>query len=117
MGFAGPMGHCHAPEIRRKYRFAMGAGPGRLPAMTTQAKALTKQALALKPKERIELAERLLTSVDGVTSPEIEAAGMKEAERRIKNFEEGREQGIPSEVVFAKARALLDEIHKAPHHR
>ena len=95
----------------------MEAGSSRLPTMTTQAKVLTKQALALKPEERVELAETLLASVEGFASPEIEAAWREEIERRIKDFEEGREQGIPSEVVFAKARALLDEIHKAPHHR
>ena len=85
--------------------------------MTTQAKELTRQALALKPEERIELAETLLTSVDGFASPEIEAAWREEIERRVKDFEEGRDKGVPAAEVFAKARALLDEIHKAPHAR
>jgi putative addiction module component (TIGR02574 family) len=82
--------------------------------MTTQARELTKQALALKPEERIELAETLLTSVDGFASPEIEAAWREEIERRVNDFEEGRTQGVPAEQVFAKVRALLDEIHKVP---
>ena len=85
--------------------------------MTTQAKELTTQALALKPEERIELAEILLTSMDGFASPEIEAAWREEIERRVRDFEEGRDKGVPAAEVFANARALLDEIHKAPRTR
>ena len=85
--------------------------------MTTQAKELTKQALTLTPEERIELAETLMTSVDGFASPEIEAAWREEIDRRVRDFDEGRDKGVPSAEVFAKARALLDEIHKAPHPR
>lgn len=82
--------------------------------MTTQVKELTKQALALKPAERVELAETLMASVEGFATPEIAAAWDEEIERRIKNFEEGRTQGVPSAEVFSKVRALLDEIHEVP---
>ncbi len=75
--------------------------------MTTQAKELTKQALALKPEERIELAETLLTSVDGFASPEIEAAWQEEIERRVKEIEMGQAKLIPAEEVHRKARAVV----------
>ncbi|MES1194819.1 MAG: addiction module protein, partial [Opitutus sp.] len=63
--------------------------------MTTLAKELTKQALALPPGERIELAETLLTSVDGFASPEIEAAWREETDRRVKEIETGQAKLIP----------------------
>lgn len=83
--------------------------------MTRQAQELTKQAMALPPEERIALAEALLTSVDGFfATPELEAEWQEEIERRVKDFEEGRTKAIPAEEVYAKVRALLDEIHKVP---
>ena len=62
---------CEEPERRRKCGFAVGDGVGKVIRVTTQAKALTKQALALKPEERIALAETLLTSVDRFASEEV----------------------------------------------
>jgi len=80
--------------------------------MTTQAKELTRQALELKPEERIELAETLLTSVDGFTSPEIEAAWMEEIARRMEEVEKGQAKLIPADEVHRKARAMVHEIHR-----
>lgn len=90
----------------------MEAATSKLSSMTTQAKALTKQALALKPEERIELAETLLTSVDGFASPEIEAAWMEEVERRVKEIETGQAKLIPAEEVHRKARAVVHEARR-----
>ena len=100
---------CEKPESRRKYGFAIGVGVGRMIHVTTQAKALTKQALALKPEERIALAKTLLTSVDGFTSPEIEAVWREEIERRVKEIETGQAKLIPAEEVHRKARASVHE--------
>ena len=98
-----------------KFGFAPESQPDKLRGMTRQAEELTKQAMALQPEERIALAEALLTSVDGFfATPELEAEWGQEIARRVKDFEEGRTQGVPSSEVFAKVRALLDEIHKVP---
>jgi putative addiction module component (TIGR02574 family) len=75
--------------------------------MTTQAKELTKQALSLTPEERIELAETLLTSVDGFASPEIEATWREEVARRVDEIEKGQAKLIPAEEVHRKARAVV----------
>jgi putative addiction module component (TIGR02574 family) len=80
--------------------------------VTTQAQQLTKQALALSPKERIELAETLLTSGDGFASPEIEAAWMEEVGRRVKEIETGQAKLIPAEEVHRKAHALVHEARR-----
>jgi putative addiction module component (TIGR02574 family) len=80
--------------------------------MTTQAKELTKQALALTPEERVELAETLLTSVDGFATPEIEAAWLKEVERRVEEIEMGQATLIPAEEVHRKVRAMVHEARR-----
>ena len=80
--------------------------------MTTQAKELTRQALSLKPEERIELADTLLTSVDGLVSPEIEAAWMEEIAKRMDEIETGQAKLIPADEVHRKARAAVHEIHR-----
>ena len=86
--------------------------PAQAAGMTTQAKELTRQALALKPEERIELAETLLTSVDGFASPEIEAVWMEEIAKRMEEVEKGQAKLIPAEEVHRKARAMVHEIHR-----
>jgi hypothetical protein len=51
--------------------------------MTASAKELKKQALALAPANRVELAETLLASVDDFISPEVENAWRKEVAGRV----------------------------------
>ncbi len=80
--------------------------------MTTQAKALTKRALSLSPDERIELAETLLTSVDGFASPEIETVWRDEVSRRVDEIEMGQAKLIPADKVHRKARAVIHEIRR-----
>lgn len=73
---------------------------------------MTTQALALSPEERIELAETLMTSVDGFASPEIEAAWQEEITRRVAEIEKGQAQLIPAEEVHRKARAMVHEARR-----
>ena len=80
--------------------------------MTTQAKELTKQALALSPEERVKLADRLIASVDDFASPEIEAAWQEEITRRVAEIEKGQAQLIPAEEVHRKARAMVHEARR-----
>jgi len=64
---------------------------------------LAKEVMNLSLEERAELAQRLLISLDEAPSSEIERLWMQEAERRLKEFLEGKVQGIPSEDVFRRA--------------
>jgi putative addiction module component (TIGR02574 family) len=80
--------------------------------MTTQAKELTRQALALKPEERVKLADRLIASVDAFASPKIETAWEEEIARRVAEIEKGQAQLIPAEVVHRKARAMVHEASR-----
>lgn len=78
------------------------AGPKeRIKAM--QLEQLSKEVMNLSLEERAELAQRLLVSLDEAPTSEIERLWMQEAERRLKEFREGKVQGIPAEDVFRRA--------------
>ena len=62
-------------------------------------------ALGLPLEERARLAQRLFASLD--RDPDIESAWDAEIRRRIADFEAGRIDSIPGEVVFAEARRRL----------
>ena len=68
--------------------------------MTLLSEQLFEKALALPLKERLELAERLLSSVD--PSDQIDKLWAIEAEERIDAYEKGEMQAISSEDVFKK---------------
>lgn len=74
--------------------------------MSNLVEELSRKARALPPKERIRLAEQLLSSVRD-TDEEIEAAWADEIERRLAEVENGTARLIPSEEVFAEIRRLL----------
>jgi putative addiction module component (TIGR02574 family) len=64
-------------------------------------------ALRLSIEERAQLAGRLLLSLDEPSESETERLWLEEAERRLREFREGRVRGIPAEEVFRKA---MDDI-------
>jgi putative addiction module component (TIGR02574 family) len=64
-------------------------------------------ALDLSIEERAQLAGRLLLSLDEPSESEVERLWLEEAERRLKEFREGRARGIPADEVFRRA---MDDI-------
>lgn len=68
-----------------------------------QLEHLTKKVMSLNLEERAELAQRLLISLDNVPPSEIEKLWMQEAERRLKEFREGKVKSIPAKDVFRQA--------------
>ncbi len=75
--------------------------------MTSKLKEIEKNALRLSPKDRAELAEHLIHSLDEVEDGEAERIWIEEAERRYKEYKEGKVEGIPAELVFKEARLKL----------
>ncbi|HYC48419.1 MAG TPA: addiction module protein [Burkholderiales bacterium] len=69
-------------------------------------KDIEKQARALTPDERAELAEALLESLRETEIREIEAAWDREIEARVAAYERGELETITAEDVFAEARRL-----------
>jgi putative addiction module component (TIGR02574 family) len=78
--------------------------------MATTLKEVEAQAMALSARERGELANRLIASLDGEpegTPEEIAKAWDEEIARRVADMEAGRTQWIPAEQVFAEIDALI----------
>ncbi len=72
--------------------------------MTTAHIEIESEVLKWSPAERVSLAERLLESVDGFASEEVDRAWRTEIARRVGEVESGKEPGISSQEVFAEAR-------------
>lgn len=68
-----------------------------------------REAMALSPEVRAELAERLIGSLAKDVSPEITTAQLTEVKRRVAEVESGEAQLIPGDEVLARARRLLAE--------
>ena len=73
--------------------------------MSNQLEAVEAQALMLSPEERVQLADRLITSL--FDDQEIESAWATEVERRIEEIESGRAKLIPAADSIARARAAI----------
>jgi len=75
--------------------------------------ALRKQVgsllTALKPDERIQLADMLYASVDDHLDEECE----REIDRRLDEYEAGHAKVLSSEESFASARKALRETRRA----
>jgi putative addiction module component (TIGR02574 family) len=72
--------------------------------MTQTHEGIASAALALPPDARIELAERLLSSLDLPEQAAIDAAWAEEVERRIDQLDRGEATVIPGDILMAKLR-------------
>jgi len=75
--------------------------------MAQKIDEVTMAALDLSIEERALLAGKLLLSLDEPSESEVENLWLEEAERRLKEFHEGRIRGIPVDDVFRRA---MDDI-------
>jgi hypothetical protein len=79
-------------------------------AMNDRVRAIVEEARKLTPEERLELFDLLEVEFPGGgdgTPEEIEAAWLKEVERRIAAAERGEAVFIDAEEVIAEARRLI----------
>ena len=80
--------------------------------MATTLKEVEAQAMALSARERGELANRLIASLDGEpegTPEEIAKAWDEEIARRVAELDAGTAELIPAEQVFAEIDAMLKQ--------
>ncbi|MGK2924472.1 MAG: addiction module protein [Lysobacterales bacterium] len=78
--------------------------------MATNLEQIEALALGLPPKERGELAHRLIVSLDSEpegTPEEIAEAWDEEIARRVEDMDAGRTQWIPADEVMAHLRAKI----------
>ena len=72
--------------------------------MPTLAEKLVDEALSLPVDARIELVDRLLSSLNLPTQSDVDRLWAEEAERRVDQVERKEVDLIPAEDVFAHIR-------------
>ena len=71
--------------------------------MSKLLRKLEHDAQSLSKQERAFLADRLLSSLDGNVLNDVDEACIAQAERRYKEYKEGKRPGSTAEEVFAEA--------------
>ena len=73
--------------------------------MLSSFEEILSAALALPAEARAMLADRLLESLDGPDQKRIDLLWAEEAERRLREIEEGKVEAIDGELVMERLRA------------
>jgi len=68
---------------------------------------IVADAMKLPLRDRVRLAQRLVSSLDEEADENVEELWLAEAERRLDELRSGSAQGVPADEAFAKARAAL----------
>jgi putative addiction module component (TIGR02574 family) len=80
--------------------------------MATAHGAIEQKVLKWPAGRRIELAEKLMASVDDFATPEIEEAWNGEVAARVQEIRDGRAEGIPAGEVMKEARKKLHQARR-----
>ena len=75
--------------------------------MSSNLDQLTADAMKLPLRERVQLAQRLVSTIDDEVETDTEALWFAEAERRLEELRGGKVQGISAEDSFRNAREAL----------
>ena len=75
--------------------------------MSSNLDQLTADAMKLPLRDRVQLAQRLVSTLDDEIEPDTEALWFPEAERRLEELRSGKVQGVDSEEAFRTAREAL----------
>ena len=75
--------------------------------MSTTTAEIEAKIRALSPDEKMDLIRSLIAELDGPADADVEAAWVKEAQRRHREIVEGKVQPVPGEQVFANLRERL----------
>ena len=73
--------------------------------MVSDFDEILRSALGLPAQARAMLAERLLESLDGPDQKRIDALWAEEAERRMREIDEGKVEAIDGELVMERIRS------------
>lgn len=72
-----------------------------------KADTIRQEALSLTARERAELAEQLLASLDALSEEEVAQLWLHEAARRAEEIDKGLTKRISADGVRREAQALL----------
>ena len=73
---------------------------------------IEQEAMRMAPRRRLQLAEKLIASVDGFATREIAQSWNEEITRRVEEIKSGKAKGLPAEQVMAAARGKLREARR-----
>ena len=76
--------------------------------MPSKIQEIENEVLSLPPQERAIIAEHIIRSLDDEEDPEVERLWIAEAERRYKEYKEGKVKARPASLVFKEARSKLE---------
>lgn len=76
--------------------------------MPSKIQEIENEVLSLPPQERAIIAEHIIRSLDDEEDPEVERLWIAEAERRYKEYKEGKVKARPAALVFKEARSKLE---------
>ncbi|MBI3696564.1 MAG: addiction module protein [Acidobacteria bacterium] len=69
---------------------------------------IVADAMKLPLRDRVRLAQRLVSSLDDQIESDVEALWAAEAERRLEELRTGRVKGIDAAEAFRKAHEALE---------
>jgi putative addiction module component (TIGR02574 family) len=75
--------------------------------MSSDLDQLTSEAMKLSPRERVRLAQQLVSTLDDEVETDTEELWFAEAERRLEELRSGKVQGVDSDAAFRSAREAL----------
>ncbi len=75
--------------------------------MSTQFHEVERQARALEPKEKAELARLLIEELDEAVDADAERLWIDEAQRRYDVFLKGELEALPGDEAMTRARSRL----------
>ncbi|HEY2981361.1 MAG TPA: addiction module protein [Anaerolineales bacterium] len=76
--------------------------------MDTPFDEIEADAMKLPLRDRMKLAQRLVSSLDDVVETGVETLWAAEAERRLQELRTGKVQGIAAAEAFRKAHEALE---------
>lgn len=77
--------------------------------MSSNLDQLTADAMKLPLRDRVQLAQRLVSTLDDEMDAGAEELWFAEAERRLEELRSGKVQGIDSDEAFRTAREALKQ--------
>jgi len=72
--------------------------------MSSSLDQLTADAMKLPLRDRVQLAQRLVSTLDQEVETDTEALWFAEAERRLEELRGGKVEGIDADEAFRSAR-------------
>lgn len=75
--------------------------------MADTVKKIEEEIRTLSAAEKVELLRMLIAELDAPADADVERAWLEEAQRRQREFVEGKVKGVPGERVFENLRSRL----------